>query len=334
MSLLAKLYGWVTAFRNYLYDIGVFEVHDLRALTISVGNITAGGTGKTPLVAHIASLLADSGHLVCILTRGYGRKDESQRVVVSGRESVLADASDGGDEPVELAEKLIGKAVVVADADRVAAAEWAVRKFGITAFVLDDGFQHRKVRRDVDIVCIDATDPLGGGDMLPSGRLREASSGLRRADVLVITRSEQAEDTSALASQLAGLAPDAKLYVSRTQLTGFRTLDRSQLEPGPEGPIFAFCGIANPQSFERSLTSNGLTIAGSRHFADHHHYSPAEIIELQTAAKASGATALVTTGKDAVKLRGMEFSIPCYVAEIALEIEDPRSFRNLLDRHR
>src|SRR6478672_3202631 len=107
--LLAKLYGWLTAFRNYLYDRGVFEVHDLRALTISVGNITAGGTGKTPLVAHIASLLADNGQRVCILTRGYGRKDESQRVVVSDRESVLADASEGGDEPVELAEKVIGK---------------------------------------------------------------------------------------------------------------------------------------------------------------------------------------------------------------------------------
>ena len=133
------LYGKIADTRNALYDRGVFVSHSLGARTISVGNITAGGTGKTPLVAHVAKILAERGENVCILTRGYGRENPSERVLVSDGLNILADAKQGGDEPVELAVKLLGKAVVVADANRASAANWAKDKFGITAFVLDDG---------------------------------------------------------------------------------------------------------------------------------------------------------------------------------------------------
>src|SRR4051794_28781164 len=148
------------------YDRAGFGSYVLGPRTNSMENITAGGTGKTPLVAYVAEILADRGEKVCILTRGYGRQNENQRVVVSDGHKVLANAREGGDEPVELAEKLLSKAVIVADANRLAAGKWAKIEFGITAFILDDGFQHRKVRRGLDIVCVNAQEPFGGGKML------------------------------------------------------------------------------------------------------------------------------------------------------------------------
>src|ERR1035437_5600743 len=188
LSPLAWIYAQIANLRNWMCDRGLLRSFDLGARTISVGNITVGGTGKTPLVAYVAEILSDRGERVCVLTRGYGRRDPKQRVLVSDREQILANAIDAGDEPVELAQRLLGKAVVVADGDRVSAARWAKDKFGITAFVLDDGFQHRRAKRDVDIVCIDATNPFGGGKMLPVGRLREPIRNLRRADIVVVTR--------------------------------------------------------------------------------------------------------------------------------------------------
>ncbi len=189
------------------------------ARTISIGNITTGGTGKTPLVAYIANLLAERGEKVCILTRGYGRKTPSKRVLVSDGLRMLATPEESGDEPFELAQNLFGKAIVIADADRVAAAEWAKRKFGITVFVLDDGFQHRRAVRDVDIVCIDATNPFGGGRMLPAGRLREPLINLRRADAIVITRANLVDDISDLKSEISNFNSDAPVFSSITTIT-------------------------------------------------------------------------------------------------------------------
>ena len=148
-KLAGKLYGRVADLRNSMYDRGTLKSYDLGARTISIGNITMGGTGKTPLVAYVAELLADNGEKVCVLTRGYGRRNENERVLVSDGNAALVDAETGGDEPVELAQKLLGKAVVVADADRVATARWANEEFEITSFVLDDGFQHRHEEGDV-----------------------------------------------------------------------------------------------------------------------------------------------------------------------------------------
>src|SRR6188474_3451059 len=155
LSLLGRIYAKIADLRNKLYDTGVFESAHLRAHTVSIGNITTGGTGKTPLVAYVAEVLARRGEKVCILTRGYGRANPGERVLVSDGQEILADPINAGDEPYELAQRLRGKALIIADADRRSAAEWAIRKFNVTAFVLDDGFQHRKVKRDVDIVCID-----------------------------------------------------------------------------------------------------------------------------------------------------------------------------------
>ncbi|HMQ02550.1 MAG TPA: tetraacyldisaccharide 4'-kinase [Pyrinomonadaceae bacterium] len=338
-----KLYGGILELRNRLYDRGILRVHDLGARTISIGNLTVGGTGKTPLVALTARILAESGEKVCVLTRGYGRTDPKSRVLVSDWDNVLADAATGGDEPVELARILLGKAIVIADRDRVSAARWAKKGFGVTAFVLDDGFQHRKVRRDLDIVCIDATNPCGNGHLLPAGILREPFKGLSRADAIVLTRSDLVDSPVDIVGRLKRRNENAPVYLARqpirklvnlSEVTG-KVLDDA--EPGSEsvvsddaGPLFAFCGLGNPGSFRLQLDANGFLVVGQRSFPDHHRYTTADIRKIEQEAAAAGASGLVTTYKDAVKLEGLRFGIPVRVAIADAEIDNDASFRGLL----
>jgi tetraacyldisaccharide 4'-kinase len=352
LSLLASIYGKVADLRNRLYDSGVFESFDLGAPTISIGNITAGGTGKTPLVAHVAKCLAAGGQKVCILTRGYGRKDAKNRVLVSDGEQILASPAEAGDEPLELAQKLIGKAIVIADADRVSAADWAKRKFGATAFVLDDAFQHRKVRRDLDIVCIDATDPFGGGKMLPAGRLREPLSNLNRTDMVVITRANLAKDISDLRFEISELNAAAAIFTAKNDLKNVARLEeflakiqRTQrevkditralplAETAPKSTsTVAFCGLGNHENFFEQLRREKFSVAAGKTFRDHHIYTQKDVIEIEAIAREKGAEMLITTAKDAVKLSDLKFEIPCFVAEIEMIISDADAFEALLHR--
>ncbi|MCY7377280.1 MAG: tetraacyldisaccharide 4'-kinase, partial [Pyrinomonadaceae bacterium] len=222
--MFSQLYGAVTNVRNVLYEKGVFKSISLGVPVVSVGNITVGGTGKTPMVALIAEMLFESGAKVGILTRGYGRENPKQRVLVSDGERILADAKQSGDEPFELARKLLGKAVVVADTDRVAAGIWAREKFGVTAFVLDDAFQHRRLKRDSDIVLIDATNPFGNGKTLPFGILREPLGNLKRADSIVITRANLVEDVSNLQSQIKQFNQTCPIFTSKNQISNLSEL--------------------------------------------------------------------------------------------------------------
>lgn len=329
LSPLGILYGRVMETRNALYDRGVLKAYSLGAKTISVGNLTTGGTGKTPLVALIAEILAENGEKVCILTRGYGRENPRERVLVSDGETVLADARTGGDEPVELARKLIGKAVVVADADRVAAANWVKGKFGITAFILDDGFQHRRANRNLDIVCIDATNPCGNGRILPAGTLRESFKSLKRADAIVITRADQVAETNHLEKRLRRRNLDALIFIASTKIVRFVSLEEFPARPQSEigFPLLGFSGIGNPQNFFRSLKDGGLEISGTETFRDHHRYKQADVEGLERRALQLGARGLITTAKDAVKLSDLKFDLPCYVALTETVIDDLEAFR-------
>lgn len=336
LAPLGVIYGRIMDARNRMYDRGILRSYPLGATTISIGNLTTGGTGKTPLVALTARILAESGEKVCILTRGYGRKNENERVVVSDGESVLTDAATGGDEPVELARKLLGEAVVVADADRVAAARWAKERFGITAFVLDDGFQHRRAKRDLDIVCVDATNPCGNGRILPAGTLRESFKELRRADAIVITRSDLVDSVVDLKALLRKQDPSSPIFEGATQISRFVALNdflhgsatKVEIE---EAPAFAFCGLGNPEIFRLQLVSQGINLAGLCVIGDHYRYDQADADSLQEGAERSGAAYLITTAKDAVKLEGLNFTMPVRVAEAEmLIVGDNRAFNDLV----
>ncbi|MFN0141734.1 MAG: tetraacyldisaccharide 4'-kinase [Pyrinomonadaceae bacterium] len=337
--MLSPFYGKIMTLRNALYDKGVFDTFDLGARVISVGNITTGGTGKTPLVAYIAEVLAARGEKVCILTRGYGRTNRRQRVLVSDGENVLADAQLGGDEPVELARKLLGKAIVIADAARVSAAEWALRKFGVTVFVLDDGFQHRKVKRDLDIVCIDATNPCDKGRMLPFGRLREPLRGLARADAIVITRSDLAGDVTDLRTRLARWNPSATIFEAENIISGVTAIEefhataqRTQ-KTKTNAPALAFCAVGNPESFFETLRLSGVEPAATKSFKDHHHYTPGDVREIEASARSHGAEILLTTAKDAVKILDLKFELPCFVVEIEMKIKDTDAFEAMVSQN-
>jgi tetraacyldisaccharide 4'-kinase len=325
------IYAEITDLRNWLYDQHWLEAVDLRARTISVGNLTVGGTGKTPLVAYLAGLLLKRGEKVCILTRGYKREDPKKRVLVADGEQIIANAGTAGDEPFELAQKLSGRAVMIADADRAAAGEWAKRKFGITAFLLDDGFQHRKVKRDIDIVCIDATDPWGGGQTLPSGRLRESANGLDRADIVVITRADIADQTEFLELEVSLLNSNKPVFTSVNRVVRIVPLKDPEMgPPGSRTKVLAFCAIGNPQSFFKQLRMEGFDLSATKAYRDHHSYTQRDIGQLEQKADDAGAEILLTTAKDAVKLSDLNFRVPRFVVEIEMVINDAAAFEALI----
>lgn len=324
---LGALYGAMMRARLKLYQKGTLRTEDVGVPVISVGNITTGGTGKTPLVEWIARRIAREALRPCILTRGYGRANPDRRVIVSDGKEILSDAREGGDEPFLLAEKLKGLAAVVSDADRVAAARWALENLDSKVFILDDGFQHLRIKRDLDIVAIDATNPFSGGKLLPQGRLREPLKGLKRADCIIITRADQIAEINGLKSELESLSGGLPVLLSRTSTKSLRQLDGSMLDEGAaieisSQAVAAFCAIGNPQAFFSQLSGAGHKLVYTRAFADHHIYSQAEVDELVHQALERGARALLTTEKDGVKLRSFRFNLPCYAVEIETEFDD------------
>jgi tetraacyldisaccharide 4'-kinase len=335
LAPLGAAYGAAVRARLALYKRGRLRVERAGAPVLSVGNLTAGGTGKTPLVEWLARGVATrEGRRVCILTRGYGRADARRRVVVSDGERVIAGAREAGDEPLLLAERLIAQGVsVVCDADRAAAARFALAELGSEVFVLDDGFQHLRLARDLNVVALDATDPWGGGRLLPAGMLREPATELSRADCVVITRAELSEDVEGLRAEASRLSGGRPIFAARTRAVGARLLtsvineggarSREGIAPLASLPrsAAAFCGVGNPRAFFLNVKREGFELTLARSFADHHGYTQADVAGIEAGARRAGAQTLLTTAKDAVKLRGLSFELPCYAVEIELEID-------------
>lgn len=346
LSPFSRLYGAITRTRISLYQKGLLKSRPLGAPTISVGNITVGGTGKTPLVAFVARELAEGGERVCILTRGYGRRQPNRRILVSdGNRILVGDAALAGDEPVELAGKLLGTALVIADADRVAAARWVREKYGVTVFVLDDAFQHLRAKRDLDIVAVDATDPFGNGRLLPAGTLREPPEHLKRAGAVVITRANLIDDPGPLAAGIARYSPRCPVFISRNKIAGFIPLEDFHAEneelpaagttavelPPAAGRCFlAFCALGNPENFFEQLRREGFDSLVTVKFPDHHFYRQKDIEKLEKKARRAGADIFLTTPKDAVKLKELDFGLPCLVVENELILDDQPGFRKLI----
>jgi tetraacyldisaccharide 4'-kinase len=267
--------------------------------------------------------IVGTANRVCVLTRGYGRPNPASQVLVSNMTEILADEPVSGDEPYLLAKNLLGIAAVICNADRQAAGEWAIEHLGCEVFVLDDGFQHLRLARDLDIVTIDATNPWGGGKLLPYGRLREPPQGLSRADCVVITRSEQVENLSSINEAIQKFAGTTPVFTSRMVTSGIRNLHCDAIDKkNVVQPLAAFCGVGNPGSFFDHVRREGYQPVLTRTFPDHHHYNQSELEQLVIEAQALGAKSLITTAKDAVKLSLMKLNLPCFVLEIRISIDE------------
>jgi tetraacyldisaccharide 4'-kinase len=325
---LSAIYGAVTRTRLAAYRRGLFLTSKLPVPVISVGNMTTGGTGKTPLVEWVCRTLAGAGasegRKICVLTRGYGRANPETQVVVSNGDELLAGEREAGDEPFLLARNLLGIAAVISNPNRVTAGKWAIENLDAKLFVLDDGFQHLRLARDLNIVTIDATNPWGGGGLLPYGRLREPMSGLSRADCVVITRADQAEDLTSMKQAVQRLVGEAPIFTSRMLTSGIKRVDGEVFDKATlvSQPVGAFCGVGNPESFFTHLSREGYHVAFTHAFADHHHYKQSELDALVEEAKAHGVSVFMTTAKDAIKLRSFNMGLPCSVLEIRISIDE------------
>lgn len=313
LTTASYAYAAVTWLRRRAYRAGWLPSYAVDVPVISVGNITTGGTGKTPMVAWLVEQLRSAGRTPAVLTRGYhadstGRSDEAEML----RESTGA--------------------MVVVNPNRVAGASAAIEK-GADVLVLDDGFQHRRLRRDLDIVLVDATNPFGLGRLLPRGLLREPLSSLAAADVIVVTRSDQLP-TSAMEKLLTGLgelAPDA--VVTTAVHRPVAIVDDAGTVHPPEiitaRKLFAFCGIANPEAFFVTLRELGAEVVGRQDLPDHVEYSDVIVGALTRACIASPAAAAVTTEKDAVKLAEVDLGIPLWKLRVQMSLTDDG--RDVLD---
>jgi tetraacyldisaccharide 4'-kinase len=303
-ALLAPL-GWVTgtaaALRRAAHRRGVLGSRRLPAPVVSVGNLSVGGTGKTPLVAFLAAAARDAGFRVAILSRGYGGSSTLPVLLVSDGERVVADAAAAGDEPVLLARALPGVVVAVGPRRDVVGAE-VCRRFAPQLVLLDDGFQHLRLARDLDVACVRASDLASRP--LPAGRLREFPGALAAADVAVLS-AEPAVDADAAAerhavAQLAALVGVERVVVARRRPLGFFGADGAATAP-PARP-FLFAGIARPGRFEADVRHAAGEPVGTRFFRDHHRFTADELRAVAAAARAADADALVTTEKDLVRL--------------------------------
>ena len=301
---------------------------------ISVGNLTMGGTGKTPCVLRVVEYLKERGYKPGILTRGYGRQSPEASLEVGAGEAISPHRT--GDEAQIFIQS--GLAPVGIGANRHDSGMRLLRQFGAGVLVLDDGFQHRKLARNLDIVLIDALHPFGGGDVFPLGRLREPMPGLSRAALVIITRCESSDLLLPITREVRRWNSHAPIFQSTVEPRAWvdhASGIRIALGERPFQRVGAFCGLGNPATFRRTLEAQGLEIADWVEFDDHHRYRPRELRHLAEHAAAGGATALVTTQKDAINLcetaGDLVAPLPLYWLEIGMQIEREEQFLRVIE---
>jgi tetraacyldisaccharide 4'-kinase len=332
--LPAKLYEAGVRGRAWLYEQAWLEQRRLPAPVLSVGNLTVGGTGKTPCVAWLANFLQASGQAVAILSRGYKRTSQG-RVEVSDGKTILCEAAAAGDEPYLLAQSCPGVRVVV-DQDRFAAGQWLAERAAVTVFLLDDGYQHLRLRRDLNLLLVDATDELAAARMVPFGRLREPLAAMRRADAVIVTRADQPFDQARLEQSLRRYTRTAPpVFYASHAVTKLRQLTRPEsLDPAAFAgkAVAAICGIARPERFFSDLQQLGMRVVWQQSFGDHHRYAPAEFAVIVAAAQQTGAEAILTTEKDAANLAGLAQTspLPLYAAQLVFQCQQEAALQALV----
>ncbi|MCF8066991.1 MAG: tetraacyldisaccharide 4'-kinase [Desulfobacterales bacterium] len=345
LSALSKGYAAAVRTVKFCHDSGIFRKKRLTCPVFSIGNITAGGTGKTPMTIYMAALLKELDYSVAILSRGYGGRAEKKGAIVTDGKNILITPDAAGDEPYMMAVRLSGVPVIVGQS-RFDAGMLAIKKFNPDIILLDDGFQHRKLFRNLDIVLMDAGHPFGNGHMLPRGALREPASSLDRAGAIVLTRSE---DNNSAVKQIhkhvshnievfkSFHKPRACFIVKRGLSEEVQASFDSEVEPFHflrDKTVFVFSGIAKNSDFVDMITGFGCNISGKKLFSDHYRYSEKDLTDILTAAKKTGAETIITTEKDFARVVGRtDWPIELFVIGIDIEMKaDTEKFKNFISK--
>ncbi len=315
LGVASHIYGVAVRWRNQSFDRGRREVQSVAVPVISIGNLTTGGTGKSPMVIELAHRLIKMGCKPAVVSRGY--KSEAT----------------GESDEIMMMQQAIPQLPCVANADRVAGANAAIAN-GANVILLDDGFQHRRLARDLDIVLIDATRPFGFGHLLPRGFLREPIENTSRADAVVLTRFDEVTNhrRAELLRLTKKLLGKGEVLTCRHRVDSFEPMRQGATgskDPATCQPAFLVSGIGNPVSFERTVREQGIEIAGRERFVDHHTYGDSDVQSVCTKAANAGAKSIITTAKDAVKLDRLQatWTIPVFVCTVRIDFPDDDSER-------
>lgn len=325
LGALSNIYAAAMTKRNAKYDTSMDLIYHASIPVISVGNITAGGTGKTPMVAYICDYYKKMGLRPVVLTRGYKAKLNKGSHIVSDGSTLLLNAFESGDEANLLASSLQTVPVVIGSS-RADSATLAMETLSPDVFVLDDAFQHRRMGRDLDIVLIDATNPFGYEYVLPRGLLREPLVGLKRASIVIVTKANQVAEQvlRELENRLHVMVPDTPVLLSNHQAAPVEPLFAGGTEVVKVEPLFAVTAIGSPASFHRTLQQEGYKIGLKKSYADHHVFSEQDLNDIFQFGISKGATQIIITEKDAVKwrplLEGKELLLPVFVLPIRIAI--------------
>jgi tetraacyldisaccharide 4'-kinase len=322
LSVLSSVYGAAASWRRRWYARDPSRQRKLTQAVVSVGNLRVGGTGKTPVVAHVCELLSSHGERPAILSRGYGRTRPSDAVtVVSDGTQIVADVGSAGDEPLLLA-RLLPSVPVLVGTDRFACGQRAERDFGVTVHVLDDGFQHLTLARDIDLLLVDESDL--SDRVLPAGRLREPLANAAAAHGVLVTT----DDAGAVAHVAHSLGVPMAFQVLRTIHTP-RSLGHHAVAHAPGDRVLGFAGIARPERFFADLSASGRRAAETMAFADHHPFTQKDVDRIVERARAVGASFAVTTEKDAVRLEGLDFKgLQVQTIPLSVTIEPAQQFQH------
>ena len=350
LNLFSILFAQIIKIRYFLYDKRLLKNNPLGCLVIVVGNITVGGTGKTPVVEKLAKTLQQNGRKVGIISRGYKSKKESLTKkmlrfitngevappkVVSDGKNVLLGSKLAGDEPYMLAKNLPG-VVVVCDKNRVKAGYFAIKDFGCDTLVLDDGFQYLKLKGSLNICLVDSTNPFGNEHLLPRGILREPLHRLSKADYILITKTKNIQQCEELHRTIRKHNSLAKMiYCTHTPrfLVDIKSQEEKNLDFIKGKKVAIFSGIAYPESFEGTIKEQGADIIYTKRFLDHHRFSKGEIKTVFMEAFSSGAEMILTTEKDAVRLPKIFPKIPLYYLRLEIDLlSNEEDFNSLAER--
>jgi tetraacyldisaccharide 4'-kinase len=324
---LSYPYSKIMNLRQFFYQKDLLRQHKLKVPVISIGNLTMGGTGKTPMTLYLARFFQNNSKKVVVLSRGYGGKSSDDINIVSDGKQIFMSAQDAGDEPRMMAEQLPGVSIITGK-KRAVTGKYAVSNYKPDVIILDDGFQHLAVKRELDIVLFNSSGLLGNGRVFPGGPLRESIDALKRAGAFVITGVEDSGpvQVSRFKKFLLGKFPDIPIFsaayhpVGMKKNTGeFYSLSDKILKTYK---YHAFCGLATPQAFKKTLNECNLDLSGFTAFQDHYSYGEDDLNKLCRKAIQGGANALVTTEKDLVKISDFkEFSIPVFTLCVELRPE-------------